>query len=137
MRKKGFFKRAVFTVEAAVIVPFCVTVIALLIGFCYFTHQANWCKGAAYEAALKGVERDLTKKQGKAKSRMDERIGEIPVNAGEIETEVSEGLRVKISWTGRILSDVFGDLFCFNGKVLVTNVDPVMIKQTEFLLKKG
>ena len=129
-------KRAVFTVEAAVIVPLSLTMIALLIGYCYFVHQVNWCTGAACEAAQKSVERKLVGKESSAgKKKMEERILEIPLSVGEIKTEAREGTRVTISFEGGIIQDYFGDLFGYDGSVSLNRYEPAKLKRLAFALK--
>lgn len=131
------WKRAVFTVEAAVIVPLSVTMIALLIGFCYYVHQSNWCMGAALESAEKSVECGIEGKSKTAgKNRMDTRISEVPVLTGKIETTALEETKVKISYEGKILEKVFGGLFGFKGEASLIRYDPVKLKRIEFLINK-
>ena len=76
--------------EAAVIVPMIVTITALLLGYCYYVHQINWYKGAAYEAAVTGLKYPENAAE-KAKERIDFRAGELPLTVGEERAEVSEG----------------------------------------------
>ena len=135
--KEDSLKRGSFTVEAAVIVPFTVGVIALMIGYCYFVHQINWCKGAAYEAALEGIERTKTAEeaQTKAEERMDKRLSEAPVGAGDLTGEASAGSSVEITFEGSVINDYFGDLFDYSGKATVLRVDAVNLKRLEFIVK--
>lgn len=135
--KKKQWKRAVFTVEAAVIIPLTLFIIAVLIGYCYHVHQSNWCRGAAYEAVLKGTEKGHAGKENRsaADTRMKERIEQIPISVGSIETSVSEGVRLCASWNGTVLEDVFGSRFSFGGKAAVTAFEPVKIKRLEYLMK--
>ena len=121
--------------EAAVIVPLSVTIISLLLGFCFYTHQINWYKGAAYEAAEKGIESGGDSCAA-AQQRMDSRTEEIPMRFGSETTEVSSGLNVSVSFRGSVLEDVFGDLFGFEGEALLLKTDPVKIKRLEFLIKQ-
>lgn len=131
------WKKAVFTVEAAVIVPLAVTMIAALIGFCFYIHQCNWCEGAAYESILKSVERGVPEKErkGAAERRINARVSETPVMAGTIETDVKTGARVSVSWRGTILEEVFGTRFGYSGSASLTDFDPVTLKRAAFIIK--
>ena len=134
--KKGW-SRAVMTVEAAVIVPMSLTIIALLIGFCYFVHQINWCKGAAYEAVLCGLQREKTSDEVTAavQERIGSRISEAPLTTGGISSDVSSSGTVLVSWKSSVLSEVFGDRFSFSGEASLVRLDPVKVKRTEHLAK--
>ena len=134
---KNGWKRAVMTVEAAVIVPMSLTFIALLIGYCYFVHQVNWCKGAAYESVLCALQRERTADEAAqaVKERIDRRIAEAPLTTGGISTEVSSEGTVLVSWESTVLSEVFGDRFKFSGKASLVRLDAVGIKQVEHLTK--
>ncbi len=133
----GQWARAVFTVEAAVILPLALTVIALLLGFCYYTHQLNWCRGAAVEAALKGTESGAGTKDADnaAKQRMEERIREIPLDTGKVSAEVSSGVRIRVSWSAEVLPEVFGGRFAVSGDATVMKADPARLKRITYLLR--
>ena len=130
------WKRGVFTVEAAVVVPLSLWMIALLIGFCFFTHQSGWCKGAAWESAIKGAERTTGEAGEKADKRMAERLQEIPLDTGRVETDVASGLRLRVSWSSTVLPEVFSDRFVLGGEVSFLNLDPVRLKQAEFIVRQ-
>ena len=128
-------RKAVFTVEAAVIVPSSLTMIALLIGYCYYVHQVNWCTGAAYEAAEKSVESRLAGKNADAgEKRMSERIAAIPLSVGGIAAEASEGAKVSIFFSGGVLSDYFEDLFQYEGSASLIRYEPAKLKRLAFLI---
>ncbi len=129
--------KAGFTVEAAVIVPMIVIITALLIGFCYYTHQINWCKGASYEAVIKGVERVRKEDDSQrcAQHRINERIAETPLSAGIISADAASGYRVGIQFKGGVLEEVFHGLFQFRGEASIVRFEPVKIKRTAYLIK--
>ncbi len=135
MKKGNYWKKGVFTVEAAVIVPLAVSMIALLIGYCYFTHQINWYRGAAFESAVAGL-----KEPANAEARAEERIlhrgSEIPIRFGEETADVSSGVRLSVSFEGKVLEDVFGSLFSYRGEAALTRFDPVKVKRLEFILER-
>lgn len=121
------------------IVPLAVTVTAILIGFCFYVHQSNWCRGAAYESAVKSVERGIPKEERNeaANRRMSVRISEMPVTAGKVETTVRKSYRVSISWQGTVLESVFKDRFGYKGSASLTDFDPVSLKRIQFISRRS
>ena len=135
MNKQNILKRGTFTVEAAVIVPMTVIMTALLIGYCYYAHQINWFKGAAYEAAEAGL-KDPDKQSEKAEARINDRTAWIPLNVGSVKTEVSSGTKLAVSFEGNVLDDVFGSLFRYRGEAALRRFDPAKVKMLEFFLER-
>ena len=130
------WKRASFTVEAAFIVPFTLLIILILIGFCYYEHQINWCKGAAYEAVLYGIykgDSDNSAAQAAA-ARLRERSEESPVNVGEIITSASHHIGIKAAYETTILPGTFSDTFKVSGEVSLIRYEPSRKKLLEFVL---
>ena len=136
MNNRKKWNKGVFTVEAAVIVPMSVSIIALLIGYCYFAHQINWFKGAAYEAAAAGLKYQDDPAE-KAKERICERTAEMPVTVGNNTTDVSSGIKLAVSFEGKVLDDVFGGLFGYRGEAALTRFEPVRVKMLQFVLGKA
>ncbi len=76
---KGIFmmktiKKAVYTVEAAVIVPVLFMLLAVLIFFFFHVHNRTWYEAAAYEAALVGNSRPEAEAEVSAGTRARERV---------------------------------------------------------------
>lgn len=132
----GSLKRAVFTVEAAVIIPLCVTITAALIGYCFYTHQINWWKGAAYESALKYTERGLTagSREEAGKKRLKERLDAMPVRTGDAAADFRTGTKTTVTIKGEVLPDVFGSLFQYGTTAALMDFDPAAVKRLTFLV---
>ena len=137
MKNKESWRRASFTVEAAVIVPMSVIMLALLLGFDYFMHQAGWCLGSSAESALYSVQRfaDSSTPEQKAQERADSRVSETPLTMGQTsETASSSTTKVTVSWEADILPSVFGSLYDMAGSVSVMRLDPVSLKQSTWVI---
>lgn len=135
MKKPNNWKKGVFTVEAAVAVPLAVSMLASLIGYCYFAHQINWYKGAAFESADAGL-KEPAKAEAEAKEHILLRSSEIPIRFGEETADVSSGMKLAVSFEGKVLGDVFGSLFSYRGEAALTRFDPVRVKRLEFILER-
>jgi len=122
-------------VEAAVIIPVTVIMTALLIGYCYYAHQINWFKGAAYEAAETGL-KDPEKQLEKAEIRINDRTARIPLNVGSVKTGVSSDAKLAVSYEGKVLDNVFGSLFRYRGEAALRRFDPVKVKMLEFFVER-
>ena len=136
MKGNKQWSRAVFTVEAAVIIPLSVIMLALLLGYDYYTHQSVWCKGAACEAALYSMQRfqDGSEAVTKAAERIDERFSEAPLQMGSMSPDTSGGSNsVKVSWEAQILPGMFGSLYQLSGSVSAVKNDPVSLKQLQWV----
>lgn len=136
-RKKNFLnyiKRAVFTVEAAFIVPMTVTVTVLLMGLCYYTHQSNWCKGVSAEAVLYSLQRsNISDKAALINERLENRLKEAPLNTGDVLTTASEGTKYAVHYESKVLPDVFNDAFEFSNESSVVITKPLMVKRITFI----
>ncbi len=135
MIKENHWKKGVFTVEAAVIVPLAASMIALLIGYCYFAHQINWYKGAAFESAAAGL-KEPANAASAAEEQIRHRSSESPIGFGEETADVSSGIKLSVSFEGKVLEDVFGNLFSYRGEAALTRFDPVKVKRLEFVLER-
>ncbi|MBR6230500.1 MAG: pilus assembly protein [Lachnospiraceae bacterium] len=130
------WRKASFTVEAAFIIPFSLLIILILIGFCYYEHQINWCKGAAYEAVLYGIYEggsDGGAAQAAAE-RLRERADEAPLNVGEITTSSSHFIGIKAAYETSVLPGTFGDTYKITGEVSLIRFEPSRKKLLEFIL---
>ena len=132
------WKKASFTVEASFLVPVGLTITILLLGFCFYTHQINWCKGVSYEALSLGTARIRgdSDKAAVMQERLDSRIKEIPVRTGEVNAQAVSGYRMSVQVNGSVLPDVFQGLFDFRTEASVTRFEPVRLKQAAHLLKQ-
>ena len=131
------WKKASFTVEAAFIVPFSLLIIVILIGFCFYEHQINWCKGAAYEAVLYGIYEGDSDDQAaqSAAERLRERSDEAPVNVGEINTSFSHQIGIKAAYETSVLPGVFGDIYKISNEVSLIRYEPSRKKLLEYIIK--
>ena len=123
--------------EAAFIIPFSLLVILILIGFCYYEHQINWCKGAAYEAVLYGIYTGDSGGQAAqaAAIRLRERADEAPLKVGEITTSSSHFIGIKAAYETSVLPGTFGDIYKISGEVSLIRYEPSRKKLLEFILK--
>lgn len=138
MAKENKWKKASFTVEAAYIVPLMLVFVAGLLGFTYFTHHRNWCRGAAYESVYYALQPDAEGKDraGTAADRLKERIGEVPLGAWGTETDASEELLTLTAKTKSvILPELFGDLFTTETDASAAKTDAPALKKAEWILK--
>ena len=125
-------KRAVFTVEAAVILPITALILTALIGYIYFAHENVWCEAAVYEAGLDGTQH--TEKQISEVELTEQRLSErhkdrILGFANEDYDVSSENDNLKINWKYGILSELFGDMFTIKKEVIIKKIDPVQTKR--------
>lgn len=128
-------KKGSFTVEAAFIIPLIVTVLAVLIGYAYFTHQRVWCTGAVYESMLyaSGKRNSTEETSDTAAAHLTERINEAPLAAGTVTGSIGDNtFEISGKCSFSILEEVFGSLFIseVSGKMIKT--DPVLIKRLEW-----
>ena len=130
-------RKASFTVEAAFIIPFSLLVILILIGFCYYEHQINWCKGAAYEAVLYGIYTGDSGGQAAqaAAIRLRERADEAPLKVAEITTSSSHFIGIKAAYETSVLPGTFGDIYKISGEVSLIRYEPSRKKLLEFIIK--
>ena len=130
------WRKASFTVEAAFIIPFSLLIILILIGFCYYEHQINWCKGAAYESVLYGIYEGGSgdRAAGAAAERLRERSAEAPLNVGEIITSSSHFIGIKAAYETSVLPGTFGDIYKISGEVSLIPYEPSRKKLLEFIL---
>ena len=129
--KRNYFKRAVFTVEAAFIVPLISMIIVSLIAYTYFVHESVWSKAAAYEAALYGTQHVANEKSTEEliSERLEARY-EDNVFGFSQESEISDsGSSVNISWRYGILTDTFGELFTIDKEIELGIIEPVAAKR--------
>lgn len=130
-------KKGSFTIEAAIIVPISLTMIAVLLGFCYLTHQMNWYKGAACESIVYSLQKnqndDVVKKL--LDEHMDKRNREIPLQMGDIKLKTEVGTKVMVSFEGSIIPEYFNGLMKFNHDESLMIIDPVLVKRTEFIVR--
>jgi hypothetical protein len=129
-------KRAVFTVEAAFIVPLAAMIIAALLGYIYFIHEGVWSKAAAYEAGFYGIQRipEGGTAEEKAKERLDERYEESVLGFEKSVSSVSDGsASLKIYWEYGVLKELFGELFATDKEIEISKTDPVRIKQLAWI----
>ena len=134
----NFFKKASFTVEAAYIVPLMLVFIAGLLGFTYFTHHQNWCKGAAYESLYYALQRNTTGEAAAeiAGHRLEDRILEIPLDVSDISSEVTEGVAgLKAEMKSGILPDYFDGLFMMEQSVQTAKIDAPALKKAGWIAK--
>lgn len=130
--KLKLIKRAVFTVEASVIVPLAAFIIAALIGYIFFMHESVWNKSAAYESgfyALQYAVNDSTAKEmalERLNERYEDRVMDLAMNNAEVSDGSSE---MRIRWQYGILPEVFGDLFAVDKEVSVDRINPVKAKR--------
>ncbi|HIV17230.1 MAG TPA: hypothetical protein IAB17_04485 [Candidatus Alectryocaccobium stercorigallinarum] len=126
------FKRAVFTVEAAFIIPVAAIIIVSLIGYIYFMHENVWSKAAAYEAGFYGIQKTENEKTAKelASERLNERYEENIFGFMEEMSEVTGSREsIKIKWSYGILPETFGELFVLDKGIEINSVDPVEVKR--------
>ena len=136
--KTGLWKRAVFTVEAAFLIPLIATIIVLLLGYIYYTHEKVWSTSVAYEAGFYSVQRrekDVTA-QALAEERIENRTEEKPLPFGTEEFSVKDDdAQVTVSWSGNIIRDVFDSRFDFTGKSAVRKFKPGKAMRTLWIGK--
>ncbi len=138
LRKKiqKTIRKGSFTVEAAAILPLLAAFIALLLGFIYFTHQQNWCRGAAFESIYYALQRNPGEKKiaGLADMRLKERIAEAPMSFTDMQGSTSENaFRITAEIKTEILPDVFGDRFSFERQCSAKVIDPCSLKRTAWV----
>lgn len=124
-------KRAVFTVEAAVIVPLCAFIIAALIGYAYFEHEGVWSKAAAYESMFYAIQNiPDSSEDERIQERLEKRYDESVMGFAESHTSIAnEKYSVEVKWEYGILTDVFNGLFDIENSADIKKVDPVTIKR--------
>ncbi len=136
--KKQKWKQASFTVEAALLVPIVATIIVLLMGYIYYTHEIVWAKSVAYEAEYYSVQRrekDVSA-QDMMQKAVDARVTGKPLAFGKAEFEVSEtDTEASVSWQGGILAKVFGDRFDFKDETAVRKITPGEARRKIWLAK--
>ena len=131
-------KKASFTIEAAYIIPLMLVFVAGLLGFTYFTHHQNWCRGAAYESVYYALQRNTGEETPEelAGQRLSDRILEIPLDVSEISSETREEAAVLRAETRtNILPELFGDLFVSEQSAGAAKIDAPLLKRTEWMLK--
>ena len=136
--KSTRIRRASFTVESAYIVPLLAVFITFLLGYTYFTHQQNWCKGAAYESLYYGLQRSAegNAPEAEASARLSDRIAERPLDLSEISSDVQENAgALNAESSTQILPETFGERFAAEQNVSVRKIEPAVLKRTEWLIK--
>lgn len=125
-------KRGSFTVEAAVIVPVAVMIIAALISYIYFMHERVWSKASAYEAAFYAVQRieDNSSVEEKINERLSDRYDNRILGFSDNNSQISTSeTKINIKWEYGIFEELFGDVFTVSNDVSVRVIDPVSIKR--------
>lgn len=129
---------AVITVEASFIVPVCITVIVLLLGFNCFIFQKVTCEAMACESALYGVSRpsDGTgTAEGLAKERLDRLISERVMNTGAAAGNVkASAFDLTVSYTGEVMPELFGTMFRVEGGASAADLSPARVKLSKWIL---
>jgi hypothetical protein len=132
------WKRAVFTVEASVIVPIAVVITALLIILTFYVHNRCWYRCAAYESAIKGnggtvVQTDrasVARIQAEGRIQDQVMLGETP----ELMIS-SDRQKTTVAFTGKSYSIFTRYLTPFQVKAEVERVHPVKEVRVRWALK--
>lgn len=129
------YKKASFTVEAAVIVPIAALCIVLLIGYIYFMHESVWSNAAAYEAGFYALQRreDEVSVEEMVNERLDQRYNNSILGMAKNNSSINvSNSKIKISWSYGILEEAFGDTFKINDKASLNKIAPVRLKRLEW-----
>lgn len=125
-------KRGSFTVEAAVIVPLAVMIIAALISYIYFMHEKVWSSASVYEAAFYAVQRieDESSRSAMVKERLNERYNNRILGFSDNNSQVSvSDSEINIQWEYGIFEELFGTIFTVSNDISIRVIDPVSIKR--------
>ncbi len=129
-------KKAVMTVEAAVIVPLAAFIIAALIGYMYFEHERVYVKSSAYEAGFYALSSGRLEREEEeaANERLDDRFNNAILGFGkEYELSISS-FNINVAWRYEILETLFGETFASSGDISVKRVYPVEALRAAWLL---
>ena len=135
MKIKRICSRGSFTVEAAVVVPLAVFLIAALVGLTFFAHDRVWFTGAACEAALaaNAAEDGESAAQQKIGQRTADRI--LPGTAPEAFAEIRRH-SAAVRFTGARELLYFGKLSAWQAAAEVRRVRPAGDLRTWWAMKR-
>ena len=137
-KRSLFTAPAVLTAEAAFIIPVCVTVIVLLLGFNCFIFQKVTCEAMACESVLYGVSRpsygDGTA-EGQARERLDRLLSERVMYTGTAEGSAKASLfDLTVSYKSEVMPALFGTMFRVEGEAAAANLSPAQVKLSKWIL---
>lgn len=129
------YSRGSFTVEAAVIVPLLVFMIAALISLCFFVHDRVWYTGAACEAALAAnMAEDAA---GEAQERVEQRLADHVIPGALPDADVSAGKNgATVAFTGRRSFGLPWELPAWEAGVHIRRIRPAGILQNWWAAKR-
>jgi hypothetical protein len=127
-QKKRIWRRGVFVVEASVIVPMAIMMIALLIIMIFYVHNRCWYRCAAYECAIVGNGAEILSEsdgEHRASALAEERIRD-QVMPG---TAPKSGIRssksgTSVSFSGQTYPMFHRELRPFRAEAEVVRVNP-------------